>query len=90
MNASESANDTQPAAVLPSLPPQLELNISDGRTDNGQYTGEPGGINDDVIFSEGPPWWLVVHIYGFACLFFMLAFYAFFSGMNIRQDYLIL
>ena len=29
---------------------------------------------------------MVVHIYGFACLFFMLAFYAFFSGMNIRQD----
>ena len=45
-----------------------------------------GSPVDDVGLSEGPPWWMVVHIYGFACLFFMLAFYAFFSGMNIRQE----
>ena len=43
------------------------------------------GYADEVIFAEGPPWWMLVHIYGFACLFFMLAFYSFFSGMNIRQ-----
>ena len=30
-------------------------------------------------------WGLLLHTYGFACLFFMLAFYAFFSILNLRS-----
>jgi hypothetical protein len=29
-------------------------------------------------------WGFLLHTYGFACLFFILAFYAFFSILNIR------
>jgi len=29
-------------------------------------------------------WGLLLHTYGFACLFFVLAFYAFFSILNLR------
>ena len=32
----------------------------------------------------GLSWALQIHIYGFACLFFMLAFYTFFSILNLR------
>ncbi|XP_076033589.1 uncharacterized protein LOC143020751 [Oratosquilla oratoria] len=31
-------------------------------------------------------WAFLVHIYGFACLFFMLAFYTFFSILNLRSQ----
>ncbi|XP_075211482.1 uncharacterized protein LOC142318833 [Lycorma delicatula] len=50
-------------------------------TENGSYRGTPTW---DVVRTE-LRWLFLLHAYGFACSFFILAFYAFFSILNIRS-----
>jgi hypothetical protein len=41
-------------------------------------TPSPQALKDQL------KWGFLLHTYGFACLFFVLAFYAFFSILNLR------
>ncbi|XP_050735944.1 uncharacterized protein LOC127008243 [Eriocheir sinensis] len=57
----------------------------------GGFQGGVGGRggrrgHDWPLVREELQWAFPVHIYGFACLFFMLAFYTFFSILNLRSQ----
>ncbi|XP_063868457.1 uncharacterized protein LOC135104795 isoform X2 [Scylla paramamosain] len=52
----------------------------------GSGVGRAGSGQDWLLVRQELQWAFPVHIYLFACLFFMLAFYTFFSILNLRSQ----
>ena len=64
-------------------------NLTDQSIFNSSFSSET--VLEETFFDHNwnslrkeHPWALSIHIYGFSCLFFMLAFYTFFSILNLR------
>ncbi|KAK3853550.1 hypothetical protein Pcinc_039918 [Petrolisthes cinctipes] len=80
-----SDNNTTTATFCQDEDTTIAVNGTSDEDVATRYRGDVGRSGGDwPTVRRELQWALPVHVYGFACLFFMLAFYTFFSILNLR------
>lgn len=79
----DNANSTDPALSADYILSRDSVNCSDSSY-NGEASQTPYYTPDVSTVKEHIRWGFMLHSYGFACMFFFLAFYSFFSILNLR------
>lgn len=81
----DNANSSDPALSSDYFLSRESPNCSDSSASNdGDHQHTPYYTPDVSTVKEEIRWGFMLHSYGFACMFFFLAFYSFFSILNLR------